>query len=46
VHFPWLDRFFGTHHLPGDRWPEELGVRGHRVPLGFAEQLMYPLRRI
>lgn len=45
VHFPWLDRLFGTHYLPGDRWPDELGVRGHPVPAGFLAQLAYPLRR-
>jgi lathosterol oxidase len=44
VHFPWLDRLFGTHYLPGDRWPDELGVRGHPVPLGFTAQLLYPVR--
>ena len=35
VHFPWLDRWFGTHYLPDDRWPEELGIEGHPVP-GYA----------
>lgn len=45
VHFPWLDRLFGTHYLPEDRWPEELGVRGHPVPLSLAGQLVYPFRR-
>lgn len=43
VHFPWLDRLFGTHHLPDARWPEELGVQGHPVPLSFVGQLVYPL---
>ena len=45
VHFPWLDRLFGTHYLPDNRWPEELGIQGHPVPSGFAGQLVYPLRR-
>lgn len=45
VHFPWLDRLFGTHYLPDDRWPGELGIQGHPVPPGFAGQLVYPLRR-
>lgn len=43
VHFPWLDRLFGTHYLPDDRWPDELGIRGHPVPIGFVAQLLYPL---
>jgi len=45
VHFPWLDRLFGTHHLPDGRWPAELGIPGHPVPPGFGSQLLYPLRR-
>jgi hypothetical protein len=31
--------------LPDDRWPGELGIQDHPVPLGFAAQLAYPLRR-
>ena len=27
VHFPWIDRLFGTFHLPGAAWPERLGAR-------------------
>jgi lathosterol oxidase len=42
VHFPWLDRLFGTHHLPGSRWPDELGIEGHPVPPGFAAQFAWP----
>jgi lathosterol oxidase len=45
VHFPWLDRLFGTHYLPDGRWPGELGIEGHPVPTGFAGQFVYPLRR-
>lgn len=44
VHFPWIDRLFGTHHLPGGEWPAALGVAGHPVPEGFLAQLTYPLR--
>jgi lathosterol oxidase len=45
VHFPWLDRLFGTYHLPGGEWPGQLGIGGHPVPEGFLAQLAYPLRR-
>jgi lathosterol oxidase len=45
VHFPWIDRLFGTHYLPDDRWPEELGIRGHPVPPDFVGQLAWPFRR-
>ena len=44
VHFPWIDRLFGTHHLPDGHWPVELGIHGHPVPAGFAAQFAYPLK--
>ncbi|HYB41892.1 MAG TPA: sterol desaturase family protein [Candidatus Methylomirabilis sp.] len=43
VHLPWLDRLFGTHLLPGDRWPAQYGIAGHPVPDGYLHQLLYPL---
>ena len=43
VHFPLLDRLFGTHHLPGKAWPTGYGVGGHPVPDGYWRQLAYPL---
>jgi len=45
VHFPWIDRLFGTHHMPGGAWPEALGIEGHPVPEGFFGQLVYPFAR-
>jgi len=45
VHFPWLDRLFGTHHLPGGDWPPALGIEGHPVPEGYLAQTIYPFRR-
>lgn len=42
VHFPILDRIFGTLYLP-DRWPSGYGVGGHPVPKGYAKQFLYPL---
>lgn len=45
VHFPWLDRLFGTHYLPAERWPDELGIEGHPVPIGYGAQWTWPLRR-
>ncbi len=41
---PWLDRIFGTHHLPRQQWPEAYGVQTP-VPASLAAQLAYPLRR-
>jgi lathosterol oxidase len=49
VHFPWIDRLFGTFHAPAERWPDEYGVASgdgaDRVPDGYAAQLAYPFRR-
>jgi sterol desaturase/sphingolipid hydroxylase (fatty acid hydroxylase superfamily) len=44
VHLPFLDRLFGTQHLPGDRWPPEYGIARHPVPEGWAAHLLYPFR--
>ncbi|HXJ57908.1 MAG TPA: sterol desaturase family protein [Verrucomicrobiae bacterium] len=45
VHFPWLDRIFGTYHFPKDKWPAAYGVQGHPVPRGYRAQLKYPFQR-
>jgi sterol desaturase/sphingolipid hydroxylase (fatty acid hydroxylase superfamily) len=45
VHFPWLDRLFGTHWLPEDAWPDRLGIAGDPVPEGWLRQLVHPLRK-
>jgi lathosterol oxidase len=45
VHFPWIDRLFGTFHLPGGTWPERLGLEGDPVPEGYLAQLAYPFRQ-
>jgi sterol desaturase/sphingolipid hydroxylase (fatty acid hydroxylase superfamily) len=46
VHFPLLDRLFGTHFLPADgRWPRGYGVASQPVDKGFLRQLVYPFRR-
>jgi lathosterol oxidase len=45
VHFPWIDRLFGTHHLPAGAWPGELGIEGNPVPTGFLNQLFRPFLR-
>ena len=40
---PWLDRIFGTHHLP-HAWPEAYGIKA-KLPRTLTEQLTYPLTR-
>jgi sterol desaturase/sphingolipid hydroxylase (fatty acid hydroxylase superfamily) len=44
VHFPWIDRLFGSFYAPRDRWPAAYGVEGDRVPEGYAAQAVYPFR--
>jgi sterol desaturase/sphingolipid hydroxylase (fatty acid hydroxylase superfamily) len=46
VHFPLLDRLFGTYYLPADgSWPRGYGIENHPVPKGFLRQLLYPFVR-
>ncbi len=45
IHFPILDRIFGTLHWPKDRWPTGYGIGGHPVPHGYWQQFLYPFRR-
>jgi sterol desaturase/sphingolipid hydroxylase (fatty acid hydroxylase superfamily) len=44
VHFPLLDRLFGTFHLPPGAWPSGYGVP-ETVPKGYRAQFAYPFRR-
>ena len=45
VHFPWIDRLFGTYHLPPGKWPDEVGIHGDPVPEEFFKQLVWPVKR-
>jgi len=45
IHFPLLDRLFGTHHLPPGQWPAGYGIDGHPVPRSYWKQFWYPFRR-
>jgi lathosterol oxidase len=45
VHVPWLDRLFGTHHLPRGRWPSAYGVAGEAPPERWSAQVVWPFRR-
>jgi sterol desaturase/sphingolipid hydroxylase (fatty acid hydroxylase superfamily) len=44
IHFPWLDKLFGTYYLPKDRWPSGYGVP-ETVPQGYWAQMRYPFVR-
>jgi sterol desaturase/sphingolipid hydroxylase (fatty acid hydroxylase superfamily) len=39
--FPWLDRLFGTYHLPADRYPSSYGA-SRQLPPTLAGQLLSP----
>lgn len=45
IHFPLLDRLFGTYFFPKDQWPSGYGIEGHPVPHGYLEQFKHPFRR-
>jgi len=45
IHFPILDRVFGTYHMPPGRWPEGYGVSSEPVPPGFTRQFLFPFAR-
>jgi sterol desaturase/sphingolipid hydroxylase (fatty acid hydroxylase superfamily) len=40
---PWIDRIFGTYHLPRNQWPAAYGIDA-RLPDSLVGQLLYPLR--
>jgi sterol desaturase/sphingolipid hydroxylase (fatty acid hydroxylase superfamily) len=45
IHLPFIDRWFGTHYLPKDAWPQRYGLVGGSVPRGFFAQLLAPFKR-
>ena len=42
IHFPWLDKLFGTYYMPPKQWPSGYGIGGHPVPQGYWKQIFYP----
>ncbi len=44
IHFPWIDRLFGTHYFPSGQWPKNYGVP-EAVPRGYFAQMRYPFVR-
>lgn len=45
IHFPLIDRIFGTYYLPGNVWPEATGVKEGNYPKGYLRQLVYPFTK-
>jgi sterol desaturase/sphingolipid hydroxylase (fatty acid hydroxylase superfamily) len=43
VHFPILDRLFGTLYLPEKRWPSGYGVLHPHIPRGYWKQWWFPI---
>jgi sterol desaturase/sphingolipid hydroxylase (fatty acid hydroxylase superfamily) len=39
---PWIDRIFGTHHLPRNQWPSSYGI-DTKLPESVTGQLLHPL---
>lgn len=45
IHFPFIDRMFGTHYLPADgAWPHTYGLYKEDFPGGFWAQFIYPFK--
>jgi sterol desaturase/sphingolipid hydroxylase (fatty acid hydroxylase superfamily) len=42
IHFPFIDRMFGTCHFPKDEWPKSYGLSGTSVRHGFFRQFIDP----
>jgi len=45
IHWPFIDRLFGTYYLPKDEWPQRYGLINPSVPAGFFAQLVAPFTR-
>jgi sterol desaturase/sphingolipid hydroxylase (fatty acid hydroxylase superfamily) len=42
IHFPWLDKLFGTYYMPANQWPRGYGIGGTPLPKGYWGQFMHP----
>jgi sterol desaturase/sphingolipid hydroxylase (fatty acid hydroxylase superfamily) len=42
IHFPWIDRLFGTHYSPKGQWPERYGLAHSKLPKSFLGQFFAP----
>ncbi len=45
VVFPFIDKIFGTYHLPGNKWPKGTGLVDASFPKGFGRQLVFPFKK-
>lgn len=44
IHFPILDRLFGTFHMPSNRWPKGYGIK-QEMPIGYWRQFLFPFMK-
>jgi lathosterol oxidase len=45
IHFPWIDKIFGTYYFPEGKWPDTYGLHKEKIPDTFWGQFFYPFRR-
>ena len=45
VHFPLIDKLFGTYYLPENKWPDEMGLENEKFPKGYFKQLIFPFMK-
>jgi len=45
IHFPWIDKIFGTRYLPKEAWPDHYGLDNEPIPATFMGQFWYPFIR-
>lgn len=41
IHFPWIDKLFGTYYYP-EEWPEKYGLDGEEIAPDFLRQTINP----
>ncbi|MGH9741591.1 MAG: sterol desaturase family protein, partial [Candidatus Acidiferrum sp.] len=44
IHFPWIDKLFGTYYYP-DEWPAVYGLDGEEISPSFVRQTVDPFLR-
>jgi sterol desaturase/sphingolipid hydroxylase (fatty acid hydroxylase superfamily) len=45
VHLPFIDRWFGSHYLPGKEWPSKYGIEGDPVPESYVQHWISPFHK-
>jgi lathosterol oxidase len=44
IHFPWIDRLFGTYYYP-EKWPERYGLDSEEIATSFFRQTIDPFTK-